>query len=147
MKDYIVSSKFNPRSANDGSIYIYGLICPIENELFYVGKTKNPQTRLEAHTTTNPHYKMLASHEKEYVFKLTVLEEIPAKEYSAARETYWILKTLERGIKLHNKTFPTSLSKEWITWLDDICQHFNWTNQVTVNGRVDGLPIYQKGIE
>lgn len=30
-------------------VYIYGLKCPIENEILYVGKSKNPEKRLLSH--------------------------------------------------------------------------------------------------
>lgn len=140
---YTVSSKFRDVYADREDVVVYGLICPLTGEIFYIGKTTNPQGRLENHASQNPYYQELAQHELEYTFKLVVIERWPSQEYHPTRETYWILKTLESGVELKNKAFPTTLTPQWVNWLDAICEMHGWINRKTTNNRVRELPEYE----
>lgn len=139
--EYTISSK-QQRNRKSEKTYIYGIVCPINNEFFYIGKTSNPRERLEAHLFNHEYILELASHEQEYTITMKIIEEVPEGENPDVRETYWILKTLERGVMLTNKAYPIGLPPKWIVWLDAICEQFGWDSQITHNNRVRFLPYY-----
>lgn len=141
MTEYTISSKFKRARASDKT-FIYALICPIQNDFFYVGRTSNPRERLEAHVHNHEYLIELAKHEQEYTIRMIILEELTPEENADERETYWILKTLERGVQLRNKSYPMGLNHRWISWLSTICDTHGWDSQITHNNRVKHLPIY-----
>lgn len=90
--------------------YIYGLIDPITNEIRYVGKTNDIQSRLQ------DHIRYAKNGQKNYKSnwirkllrqslepKIKILQEVPANDWQKY-EKLWISKLIDLGIKLTNKT-------------------------------------------
>lgn len=127
LQSFAVSSKV--RQERSDVIVVYALICPLDNEPFYVGKTNNPEQRLRDHSLNHPHYQRLAVHDTEYQFKLVVLARYPLAEYQPYYETEWILELLERGFHLQNAVFPTKLYPPYLQRYFKICQQHNWLPQ------------------
>lgn len=91
-----------------GNVYIYGLICPLGQEIRYVGKTINLKSRLKNHLFNVNHSN--GPHRKNWIKKLlsknifpvlTVLE-ISNNENWAEREKYWIRYLKNKGNNLTN---------------------------------------------
>lgn len=142
MKEYTISSK-QRRNKKSDAVFIYGIVCPISNELFYIGRTSNPRERLETHLFNHEYMIELSSHEQEYTIRMIILEEVAPSDNPDERETFWILKTLERGIKLRNKAYPMAINSKWIAWIVQICDKYGWDSQITHNNRVRFLPLYE----
>lgn len=123
-------------------IYIYGLICPDTDEIFYVGKTVEPQRRLEVHVSQHDHYERWYRSDTPATLKMVILEKCPRYQSHPSNETYWMLKVLSEGIQLENRVFPSRLPSNWVFWLDTICDLYGWVNLKSVNDRVRELPDY-----
>jgi group I intron endonuclease len=89
--------------------YIYGLECPIEGKIRYIGKTVDPENRLSKHIHESCRNR---THKDKWLSKLlqqnlrpklVILEEVP-EELSSEREIYWIAKYKSMGFKLTNGT-------------------------------------------
>lgn len=90
-------------------IYIYGLKCPILNEIKYVGKAINPKKRLIVHISRS---KKETSRKALWLNELSninlkpeiiILEEIKSNEWQE-KEKYWIKYYKDKGNKLTNMT-------------------------------------------
>lgn len=139
---YELPSKFivNPEQ---GHIVVYGIVDPLkEDQFFYIGKSNNPRKRLEEHIKSHPYLLSLSRHEQDYTIKLVILSKAMIDDFNPLDENYWILKSLEQGHRLHNRTFPTLMTEPMLKWLEQICHQHGWTNIKTVNGKVHYLPEY-----
>lgn len=93
-------------------VYIYGLINPITQKIFYVGKSQTPLLRKHVHIYES---KRCAASKKAIVINaiisknnevsLIILEEIPFIKFDLhlKREKWWIKSLLADGIKLTNQ--------------------------------------------
>lgn len=95
--------------------YIYYLLCPITNYIFYVGKSIYPKYRLYQHVsetikvTSGEKYRIISSILKANMYPIVV--EIDSTEISnsiekilsAQKEIYWINRYIELGQPLCNK--------------------------------------------
>lgn len=93
-------------------VKIYGLVCPMTNEIRYIGKTvRSLQARLHNHITESRRSRN--SHKHRWIAKccdegsrptMWLLEEVPDGVRWQERERTWIQKALEMGLHLTNQT-------------------------------------------
>src|ERR1051326_5341190 len=93
-------------------VKIYARICPVTQEIRYIGKTaRKLQSRLNAHVTESRRFRQ--SHKHRWIAncvdaglrpKIWLLEEVPAGERWQDRERAWISRALELGFALTNRT-------------------------------------------
>lgn len=90
--------------------FIYGLICPIKNEIVYVGRTENLDRRVNEHRghakckTLNKWYSELSKIGKRKDIKAVILEDSIADSWDAAkREKLWIATLSENHSLLNVK--------------------------------------------
>lgn len=87
--------------------YIYYLICPIENKVRYVGKTKNPKSRYKQHISKldkliTPKRKWLESlFEKKLLPIMKIVEETTV-ERGREREQYHVELHKDTILNIHN---------------------------------------------
>lgn len=88
--------------------YIYGLVCPIDGGIRYIGKSIRPKERLQNHMNDGG-----SCHRTHWLRKLKslglrpdiqILEEVPECEVWQDRERYWISHGLSLGWRLTNNT-------------------------------------------
>lgn len=86
--------------------YIYGLISPeYSQDVFYVGKTVNPRTRLNAHRArlkVEGIGELAVSPKVISNVRMSILEVVPARKSSIEAESYWIREGIRRGWPLTN---------------------------------------------
>lgn len=90
--------------------YIYGLKCPVDKQIRYIGKSDNPKNRYQTHMCLSPgdvnrykkHWikKLISKNQKP---ELVILEKIEADSWEEA-EVKWIKKGRQEGWKLTNLT-------------------------------------------
>lgn len=89
-------------------IYIYGLICPIDGQIRYIGKSIRPKERLQNHMQDTS-----KCHRTHWIQKLrskglrpeiTILEQVSSEDVWQERERYWIARGKELGWPLTNNT-------------------------------------------
>jgi hypothetical protein len=94
------------------TVYIYGLFCPLDERIRYIGKSINPEKRAIAHVSganTNAY----SHHTARWIRKLSllgrapmlvVLDEIPCSTDWREREREWIVAALHMDWPLTNST-------------------------------------------
>lgn len=100
-------------------MYIYALVDPVMNMVWYVGQTNNPKRRIKEHLSesSNP-----TTQVSQWVAKmkaagitprLNILEKC-ADELAGEREEYWIGHYLSQNTGLKNSDLvPSDRRKEW----------------------------------
>lgn len=94
------------------AVYIYGLVCPVSDEVRYIGKSEEPKKRLVAHIggALRSEYN---HHTARWIrkvarlglqLKLVILDEVPESADWREREREWIAAGLEVGWPLTNST-------------------------------------------
>lgn len=93
-------------------VTIYGLVCPLSNEIRYIGKTsRTPEIRLKGHLSESRF--RCTSHKHRWLRKLMsaglaphvwMLEKVEDGESWQARERAWISRATDIGIPLVNQT-------------------------------------------
>lgn len=124
--------------------YIYGLLCPKENLIRYVGSSRYPARRYKHHTSahqihlgnmwkSNPHLKetwVATLHAEGLMPELVILQRLtdysenprrPDPEVRRA-EYQWILKLIQDGHTLLNHNAPIQLTEEECRELDEAIQ-------------------------
>lgn len=91
------------------STWIYALECPLARKIRYVGKSKDPYKRFEAHVSVasagDDRQEWLAGLKtRELRPILRLLEEVP-EERASKTESAWIVTLLSEGHPLTNKTY------------------------------------------
>jgi len=87
--------------------YIYYLVCPIDGEVKYVGKTKHPETRYKQHvkkldktlTLKRKWLEMLHSKHLQPIMK--VVEEVDSED-ARGREQYHVTLNEATTLNIHN---------------------------------------------
>lgn len=91
--------------------YIYGLINPLTNKIFYIGQTNNLARRMSEHLLDDSgSYKSLVIQqlrELNLVFSIIILQEVDESIVDIA-ETNWINVCLTAGIELTNSASPST---------------------------------------
>lgn len=86
--------------------YIYVLWDKNENDIFYVGSTVNPTSRLAAHKTDNRTYddRLNRVNIKERSFNMSIIDEMEFQEKSELchLEAYWYHQLIQWGFSLTN---------------------------------------------
>lgn len=91
------------------AVFIYGLKCPIVNEIRYIGKSVNPQRRFKNHilyeTRANTHKARWLNIllQKGLTPQIIILEKVNKSEWEI-KEKFWIQKFKSNGISLTNET-------------------------------------------
>lgn len=88
----------------DGISYIYALVDPRSDAVFYVGVSKRPLRRVYSHAKTKNHRLrnvLLELQSQDRRPRLRILEAVTGGA-RAKRENYWILYHLNLGINLCN---------------------------------------------
>ena len=93
-------------------IYIYGLLCPYDNKIKYIGQsTQNPKVRLAQHRNDTRYNNQKSNWIKKiiklglkYELKIIILEKCEDVKLLNEREKYWITHFINEGIKLKNCT-------------------------------------------
>lgn len=90
------------------ALFIYALVDPLGNEERYVGKSKDPNYRMQDHLKDNSKtYKVhwLKKMQSEGRFPiLKILETVSAQDKWQDREKFWIKKLKSQGCRLTNST-------------------------------------------
>lgn len=93
-------------------VQIYGLVCPIDGSIRYIGKSKNPKRRLSAHISSAAR-NVYDHHASRWIRKLAALGLVPRLEILQAVqdgedwrecERSWIAKGISEGWPLTNST-------------------------------------------
>lgn len=95
-------------------VFIYALLCPLSNQIRYIGKSKNPRMRLRHHLKevrkqdwkVSPNYRQAWIHgllSQGLKPTLLILEEIDETEWQS-KEIYWISYYKKLGLPLVNST-------------------------------------------
>lgn len=96
-------------------ISIYALICPIDKEIKYIGKTKNGvQERYFGHTRkdNSEKSKWIQKLKSKKLKPLLSILQIVVKEKAITRERYWIKKLKKQGYILFNKNMPDTKAEK-----------------------------------
>lgn len=95
-----------PRASDADMVYIYGLVCPLSDQIVYVGAAKNPWRRFAQHLARPVSAAMAGwlselenGHHKP---QLLILSRTFSHD-QADIERAWILKLAKRGCPLMNK--------------------------------------------
>ena len=113
---------------NAADRHVYGIPDPKTGLIIYVGKTTNPEDRLNYHIRhLEPLRAMRDAPNCE--FKLYVFERVRPQHWDGSIETHWVLKCLSHGYKLLNAAFPTALKPDEREWLDEIVDAQNWVHR------------------
>lgn len=88
--------------------FIYELIDPRTDTVFYIGITNDPNQRFQAHlhdakTNDKKSERIEQLREESFEPRMRILEIVETREEAIERETYWIHEYLQQGIVLTNK--------------------------------------------
>lgn len=96
--------------------YVYELIDPRDNSIFYVGLTAGLLKRYKQHMRRDGSNSQKDQRIQEILASghlpiMRTKEQCPSLEYAAERESYWIQEYLRQGIVLLNLAVPIPLRK------------------------------------
>lgn len=101
--------------AKKKTCFIYTITDPINNEIFYVGKTQNPEERFYCHSLnsllTTLYYKIEEIKSAGGKLLFTIVEECKSDIYRE-REKFWIKKLFSEGHPLLNAELNKKVSFE-----------------------------------
>lgn len=101
-------------------ITIYSISDPRDNEIFYVGQTKNLKRRISQHKSdpcSIPLYKKMEELKSLCVSPKYDELEFCSKEVRYERELFWIIKFIYDGFELTNRQFR-ELKMNRMSWLN-----------------------------
>lgn len=142
MSDLTPIAEYRILSRGGPEHVIYALVHPITQQVFYVGKTNDPQGRLRAHVLQQPEFRDLLSSPETYEFKMLILERTQDSESLTRMETRWVMYFLNEGCELTNKTFPCKPTEQQRLQLIEICERYGWEYAGATY-----LPEYNRGTD
>jgi len=113
--------------------YVYALIDPSNGEIFYIGCTVNPATRLSLHISNSKTYQISYNRKERRIREilakglkpeLKILEETTVKD-QRDREHYWLQKYIADGGDITNSV-PVILDIPYLELLDK----YNYTKRI-----------------
>lgn len=95
--------------------YIYALRCPLTGDIRYVGKSNNPELRLQKHMSPATNWRKIQWVREVKAegkrLELVILERVPASNYRKV-EDIWIKFFLEAGCPLVNRIYKGYSNKQ-----------------------------------